>query len=69
MAMSGDHRGEYWRITRSRAPRYRAGIGLRNVRDRLRHRFGGPERLFARPLPNDIFAAKVRLPLAIEAVR
>ena len=40
-----------------------AGIGLRNVRERLRHRFGERHQLTVGPLPKGGYAAVIRVPL------
>ena len=45
------------------APAHGAGIGLRNVRERLRHRFGERQQLSVGPLPQGGYAAAVRMPL------
>jgi LytS/YehU family sensor histidine kinase len=51
----------------ARAPAVGAGIGLQNVRERLRHRFGDRQELNVGPLPQGGFAAEIHLPL--EAAR
>ncbi len=45
------------------APALGAGIGLRNVSERLRHRFGDRQQLSVGPLPQGGYAAVVRAPL------
>jgi hypothetical protein len=45
------------------APAAGAGIGLQNVRERLRHRFGERQQLSVGPLPQGGYAATVRMPL------
>jgi LytS/YehU family sensor histidine kinase len=47
------------------APAAGAGIGLRNVRERLRHRYGDRQELTAGPSPTG-FAAVVRIPLEVQ---
>jgi hypothetical protein len=45
------------------APAQGAGIGLRNVRERLRHRFGERQQLGVGPLASGGYCAAVRMPL------